>query len=49
MRYHPSVRASGRRAGCTMIEMLIVFIVFGLAAMISIRSVGDTLRRDRVR
>jgi prepilin-type N-terminal cleavage/methylation domain-containing protein len=49
MRYHPSVRASGRRAGFTMIEMLIVFIVFGLAAMISIRSVGDTLRRDRVR
>jgi prepilin-type N-terminal cleavage/methylation domain-containing protein len=43
------VRASGRRAGFTMIEMLIVFIVFGLAAMISIRSVGDTLRRDRVR
>jgi type II secretory pathway pseudopilin PulG len=30
-----------------MIELLIVFIVFGLVVMISIRSVGDTLRRDR--
>ena len=31
-----------------MIEMLVVFIVFGVSAMIAIRSVGDTLRRDRV-
>ena len=31
-----------------MIEMLIVFVVFAAAVMISIRSVGDTLRRDRV-
>jgi len=31
-----------------MIEMLVVFVVFGVAAMIAIRSVGDTLRRDRV-
>jgi type II secretory pathway pseudopilin PulG len=31
-----------------MIEMIVVFVVFGLVAMISIRSVGDTLRRDRV-
>jgi Tfp pilus assembly protein FimT len=30
-----------------MIELLIVFAVFGIVAMISIRSVGDTLRRDR--
>jgi Tfp pilus assembly protein FimT len=30
-----------------MIELLIVFIVFGLVVMISIRSVGDTIRRDR--
>jgi prepilin-type N-terminal cleavage/methylation domain-containing protein len=49
MRYHSSERAPGQRAGFTMIEMLIVFVVFGVAAMISIRSVGDTLRRDRVR
>jgi type II secretory pathway pseudopilin PulG len=31
-----------------MIEMLVVFIVFGVSAMIAVRSVGDTLRRDRV-
>lgn len=31
-----------------MIEMLIVFVVFGAAAMISIGAVGDTLRRDRL-
>src|SRR3954463_8269713 len=37
-----------RRSGFTMIEMIVVFVVFGLVAMISIRSVGDTLRRDRV-
>ena len=30
-----------------MIELLIVFVVFGLVVMISIRSVGDTIRRDR--
>ncbi|MFL5618967.1 MAG: Tfp pilus assembly protein FimT/FimU [Gemmatimonadaceae bacterium] len=39
---------SQRRRGFTMIEMLIVFVVFGAAAMISIGAVGDTLRRDRV-
>ncbi|MDB4881448.1 MAG: hypothetical protein JWL95_214 [Gemmatimonadetes bacterium] len=31
-----------------MIEMLIVFVVFAAVVTISIRSVGDTLRRDRV-
>ena len=36
-----------RRSGFSMIELLIVFVVFGLVVMISIRSVGDTLRRDR--
>lgn len=30
-----------------MIELLIVFTVFGLVVMMSIRSVGDTLRRDK--
>jgi hypothetical protein len=30
-----------------MIEMLTVFVVFGAVAMISVRAVGDTLRRDR--
>lgn len=37
-----------RRTGFTMIEMLVVFVVFAATVMISIRSVGDTLRRDRV-
>jgi type II secretory pathway pseudopilin PulG len=31
-----------------MIEMLVVFVVFGAVMMISVRIVGDTLRRDRV-
>jgi hypothetical protein len=31
-----------------MIEMLIVFVVLAAVVTISIRSVGDTLRRDRV-
>jgi prepilin-type N-terminal cleavage/methylation domain-containing protein len=39
---------SRRRLGFTMIEMLIVFVVFAAVVTISIRSVGDTLRRDRV-
>jgi Tfp pilus assembly protein FimT len=30
-----------------MLELLVVFIVFALVVKISIRSVGDTLRRDR--
>lgn len=37
-----------RRAGFTIIEMLVVFIVFGASAAIAVRSVGATLRRDRV-
>jgi Tfp pilus assembly protein FimT len=32
----------------SMIELLVVFVVFGLAVMISIRPVGDNLRRDRI-
>ena len=31
-----------------MIEMLVVFVVFGAIMMMSVRSVGDTLRRNRV-
>ena len=31
-----------------MIEMLVVFVVVGAVMMMSVRSVGDTLRRDRV-
>src|SRR5436189_701979 len=44
MRHSPS----RRRSGFTFIEMLVVFIVFSAVAMISIRSIGDTIRRDRV-
>ena len=44
MRYSPS----RRRSGFTMLEMLIVFVVFGAAAMISIGAVADTIRRDRL-
>jgi len=39
---------SRRRSGFTMIEMLVVFVVFGAVMMISVRNVGDTMRRDRV-
>jgi prepilin-type N-terminal cleavage/methylation domain-containing protein len=35
------------RSGFSMIELLVVFVVFGLVVMMSIRSVGDTLRRDK--
>jgi Tfp pilus assembly protein FimT len=44
MRHSPS----RRRSGFTFIEMLTVFIVLAAAMMISVRAVGDTLRRDRV-
>ena len=37
-----------RRNGFTMIEMLVVFVVFGAVMLVSVRRVGDTLRRDRV-
>jgi prepilin-type N-terminal cleavage/methylation domain-containing protein len=37
-----------RRSGFTMIEMLVVFVVFAAAVMIAIRSVGETLRRDKL-
>ena len=45
MTHSPRRRA---RTGFTLIEILTVFIVFGVSAMIAVRSVGDTLRRDRV-
>jgi prepilin-type N-terminal cleavage/methylation domain-containing protein len=45
MTHRPRRRA---RTGFTLIEILAVFIVFGVSAMIAVRSVGDTLRRDRV-
>ena len=44
---HPE---SGRRGrdGFTLIELLIVLALVGVVSAISIRSVGDTIRRDRV-
>ena len=36
------------RAGFTLIELLIVLALVGIVSAISIRSVGDTMRRDRV-
>ena len=39
---------SPRRSGFTFIEILVVFVVFAAVMTISVRSVGDTLRRDRV-
>ena len=37
-----------RRRGFTMIEILIVLFMVSAVAVIAIRSVGDTIRRDRV-
>jgi prepilin-type N-terminal cleavage/methylation domain-containing protein len=44
MRHSPS----RRRSGFTVIELLVAMAVFGAVAMISVRAVGDTIRRDRV-
>lgn len=50
----PSAASPGRGAphkgalGFTLIELLIVFGLVGVVASIAIRSVGDTIRRDRV-
>jgi prepilin-type N-terminal cleavage/methylation domain-containing protein len=48
MHSSPRPTSAPGRAGFTMIEILLVFIVFGISAMIAVRSVGDTLRKDRV-
>jgi len=37
-----------RRAGFTLLEILIVLALIGIVAAIAIRSVGDTIMRDRV-
>jgi type II secretion system protein H len=36
------------RVGFTLVELLIVLALIGIVASIAIRSVGDTIRRDRV-
>jgi prepilin-type N-terminal cleavage/methylation domain-containing protein len=36
------------RKGFTLVEMLIVLMLISIVASIAIRSVGDTIRRDRV-
>ena len=42
------VRAGKGNVGFSLIELLIVLVLVGIVSAISIRSVGDTMRRDRV-
>ncbi|MEO5739706.1 MAG: prepilin-type N-terminal cleavage/methylation domain-containing protein [Vicinamibacterales bacterium] len=42
----PSAR--GVRKGFTLIELMLVFCLVGIVMAVAIRSVGDTIRRDRV-
>ena len=46
--YRTDHRPLATRAGFSMIELLIVLALVSIVASISIRSVGDTLQRDRV-
>jgi prepilin-type N-terminal cleavage/methylation domain-containing protein len=44
----PYKGSASLRRGFTMIELLMVFVLVGIVMAIAIRSVGDTIRRDRV-
>jgi prepilin-type N-terminal cleavage/methylation domain-containing protein len=44
MRHSPS----RRRGGFTLLELLMTLALFGAVALISVISVGDTIKRDRV-
>lgn len=44
MRHSPS----RRRSGFTLLELLVTMSVFGAVALISVRSIGDTIKRDRM-
>jgi type II secretion system protein H len=45
---HERLPGQAERRGFTLIELLIVLAMIGIVAAIAIRSVGDTIRRDRV-
>lgn len=53
-RFNPHVAVTGGtpserdRMGFTVVELLIVLALVGIVASIAIRSIGDTIRRDRV-
>ncbi len=44
----PQLPGERARKGFTLVELLIVLALIGIVASIAIRSVGDTMRRDRV-
>lgn len=51
MRYSlrpPHRRSRPLRSGFTIIEILFVFVLFGLVMMMGMRSLGETLNRDRL-